>query len=71
MYYLIFKCLVMICIPLCIIKTGSQYMQLNYLTNNILILNFKVDFPVKVVAKNLKSRYKNERYLGSQKYVHI
>ena len=46
-------------------------MQLNYLTNNILILNFKVDFPVKVVAKNLKSRYKNERYLGSEKYVHI
>ena len=29
-------------------------MQLNYLTNNILILNFKVDFPVKVVAKKFK-----------------
>ena len=29
-------------------KTGSQYTQLNYLTNNILILIFKVFFPLTV-----------------------
>ena len=57
MYYLILKYLVMFCIPFCShFKTGSQYIQLNYLTNNILNFNFQVGFPVKVIAKNLKSR---------------
>ena len=35
-YLFWFKYLVMICIPFCgHFKTGSQYIQLNYLTNNI------------------------------------
>jgi hypothetical protein len=29
------------------------------------------DFPVKVIDKNIKFRYRNERSLCSEKYVHI
>ena len=75
MYFLIFNYLFMIYRLFCShFKTGSQYRQLNYLTYDIMILNFMVVFPIKVIAKNCKINKistKNERQVGSEKYVHI
>ena len=58
MHYPIFKYFIIICIPFCChFKTGSQYIQLNYLNNKILNFNFQVVFH----CQKLKISIKNER----------